>query len=168
MSDVTVPHHPTAPAPVCAVQLTPRRAVPCNLRPHQHDAASHFSPRTLQVVRSSSPGSECGRLAAELEVLCRVRHPHVVQFLGACIRSEPVMIVSELMSGGSLANALEQRPLLPLRRALEIALDCARGLNCLHMMRPHPIIHRDLTPSNVLLSQPEVHTMKVRPSQSPL
>eukprot|EP00892_Ulva_mutabilis_P001690 jgi/Ulvmu1/11521/UM078_0010.1 len=119
-----------------------------------HTGRWHGTPVAIKAVRSSTACSQGGRLEAELEVLCRVRHPHIVQFLGVCMHSEPVLFVSEMMAGGSLAVALQRRRQPPLRRALEVALDCARGLNCLHLAWPHPIIHRDFTPSNVLLSAP--------------
>lgn len=101
------------------------------------------------------------KIALEVDVLRRLRHPNIVQFLGACTRSNPVTIVSELLEGGSLADALESRPQPPLRRVLEIALDCARGLNCLHCASPHPILHRDLKPDNVMLARS--HAVQVCP-----
>lgn len=100
------------------------------------------------------------QLAAEVGVLRRIHHPNIVQFLGACTRKNPVTIVSEVMEGGSLADALHARPQPPLRRALEIALDCARGLNYLHLANPHAIIHRDLKPSNILLASCRSATAK--------
>ena len=39
-----------------------------------------------------------------------------------------------------------------MRRAVEIALDAARGLAYLHNRKPNPIIHRDLKPGNLMLS----------------
>jgi serine/threonine protein kinase len=40
--------------------------------------------------------------------------------------------VTELMSGGSLADAFRRPQVFPMRRAIEIALDAARGLSYLH------------------------------------
>jgi hypothetical protein len=55
-----------------------------------------------------------------------------VQFLGACTKKEPYILVTELMSGGSLADAFKRPQVFPMRRAVEIALDAARGLAYLH------------------------------------
>lgn len=55
-----------------------------------------------------------------------------------------------MQEGGSLADALAAGVKFPLRRALEIALDCVRGLNYLHQESPYVFIHRDLKPSNVM------------------
>ncbi|KFM24164.1 Dual specificity protein kinase splA [Auxenochlorella protothecoides] len=89
---------------------------------------------------------------AEIEILQRVHHPNCVQFLGACTAKEPYILVTELMSGGSLADAFRMPQAFPMRRALEIALDAARGLAYLHNRKPTPVIHRDLKPGNLMLS----------------
>jgi hypothetical protein len=52
-----------------------------------------------------------------------------VQFLGACTKQTPYMLVTELMTGGSLQDAFRLMNFqMPLRRGLEIALDAARGM----------------------------------------
>eukprot|EP00892_Ulva_mutabilis_P001692 jgi/Ulvmu1/11523/UM078_0012.1 len=110
------------------------------------------TPVAIKVVKASEQINQ-QQLAAEVGVLRRIHHPNIVQFLGACTRTEPMTIVSEVMEGGSLADALQLRPQPPLRRVLEIALDCTRGLNYLHLANPHAIIHRDLKPSNIMLTK---------------
>lgn len=128
---------------------TPRE-IDSHARP-LHIARSPLRPR-LQVLKAANQRHRT-KIALEVDVLRRLRHPNVVQFLGACTRSNPVTIVSEVLEGGSLGDALQTRPRPPLRRALEIALDCARGLNCLHCASPHPILHRDLKPDNIMLTR---------------
>ncbi|PRW60891.1 Dual specificity kinase splA isoform A [Chlorella sorokiniana] len=93
-----------------------------------------------------------GDFRGEIEILRRVHHPNAVQFLGACTKKEPYILVTELMSGGSLADAFRRPQVFPMRRAVEIALDSARGLAYLHHRKPNPIIHRDLKPGNLMLS----------------
>jgi serine/threonine protein kinase len=105
----------------------------------------------LQVLKASA-AIRREQLASEIAVLLKVHHPNIVQFLGASTQEELLMIVSEMMDGGSLETALQRRRKLPLRRVLEIALDCARGLNFLHLANPHCLIHRDLKPSNIMLA----------------
>ena len=45
---------------------------------------------------------------------------------------------------------MEQRPLSETEISV-ISLDVARALNYLHLKKPHPIIHRDVSSANVLL-----------------
>lgn len=93
-----------------------------------------------------------GDFQAEIETLRNVHHPNAVQFLGACTRSEPYVLVTELMAGGSLADAFLLPQAFTQRRALEIALDAARGLAYLHHSRHPALIHRDLKPGNLMLA----------------
>lgn len=51
----------------------------------------------MQVLKPDHIRRE--QLASEINSLLKVHHPNIVQFLGACTREEPVMIVSELMEG---------------------------------------------------------------------
>lgn len=85
----------------------------------------------------------------ELDLLQRLRHPNVVQFLGAITQSTPMMIVTEFLHQMDLAKYLKEKKRLDPERALSYALDIARGMNYLHENKP-PIIHRDLKPSNLL------------------
>lgn len=86
----------------------------------------------------------------ELELLQKIRHPNVVQFLGAVTQSNPMMIVTEYLPKGDLRLFLKRKGALKPISALKFAMDIARGMNYLHENKPEPIIHRDLEPSNIL------------------
>ncbi|KAJ8749007.1 hypothetical protein K2173_013449 [Erythroxylum novogranatense] len=53
----------------------------------------------------------------------------------------------------SLFDILKRRGRLDSPTTVAYALDIARGMNYLHKHKPHAIIHRDLTPRNVLLDE---------------
>ena len=84
----------------------------------------------------------------EMSIAARVRHPNLVQFIGAMMEGEPI-ILTELMAT-SLRAVLERRPFNPAQ-ITSISLDVVRALNYLHLMHPDPIIHRDISSANVLL-----------------
>ena len=84
----------------------------------------------------------------EMSIASRVRHPNLVQFIGATKVGNP-LILSELMST-SLHKELQKNQLTKLQ-ILSIAQDVALGLNYLHLFKPQPIIHRDVSSPNVLL-----------------
>ncbi|XP_024992597.1 integrin-linked protein kinase 1-like isoform X1 [Cynara cardunculus var. scolymus] len=86
----------------------------------------------------------------ELELLQKIRHPNVVQFLGAVTQSSPMMIVTEYLPKGDLRPYLKRKGALKPFTAVKYAMDIARGMNYLHENKPEPIIHRDLEPSNIL------------------
>lgn len=86
----------------------------------------------------------------ELALLQQIRHPNVVQFLGAVTQSTPMMIVTEYLTKGDLRAYLKRKGALKPLLAVKFALDIARGMNYLHEHKPEAIIHRDLEPSNIL------------------
>ncbi|KAL8507934.1 hypothetical protein ACS0TY_018474 [Phlomoides rotata] len=86
----------------------------------------------------------------ELALLQKIRHPNVVQFLGAVTQSTPMMIVTEYLQKGDFGAYLKKRGALKLTTAIKFALDIARGMSYLHEHKPEAIIHRDLEPSNIL------------------
>uniref|UniRef100_A0A1D1XMP7 non-specific serine/threonine protein kinase n=1 Tax=Anthurium amnicola TaxID=1678845 RepID=A0A1D1XMP7_9ARAE len=87
----------------------------------------------------------------ELTLLEKVRHPNLVQFVGAVTQNIPMMIVSEYHPRGDLQIYLQRKGRLQTHKALRFALYIARGMNYLHECKPDPIIHCDLRPKNILL-----------------
>ena len=85
----------------------------------------------------------------EMSIAARCRHPCMLQFIGATNDEGSPLFVTELMES-SLRALLEQRPLSSLEVSV-ISLDVARALNYLHLQKPSPIIHRDISSANVLL-----------------
>ncbi|XP_045803221.1 integrin-linked protein kinase 1 [Trifolium pratense] len=86
----------------------------------------------------------------ELALFQKIRHPNVVQFLGAVTQSSPMMIVTEYLPKGDLRDFMKRKGALKPSTAVRFALDIARGVGYLHENKPSPIIHRDLEPSNIL------------------
>ncbi|CAH2042879.1 unnamed protein product [Thlaspi arvense] len=87
----------------------------------------------------------------------KVRHPNVVQFVGAVTQNVPMMIVSEYHPRGDLASYLQKKGRLSPSKALKFSIDIARhryvsfhypnkGMNYLHGCKPDPIMHCDLKP----------------------
>ena len=89
-----------------------------------------------------------GLFSREMSIASRVRHPNLVQFIGATKVGNP-LILTELMST-SLYKELQEKE-LTRQQILSIAQDVALGLNYLHLYNPQPIIHRDVSSPNVLL-----------------
>ena len=84
--------------------------------------------------------------------MAEMRHPHIVQFLGLCFLPEstlPTLVMERLDS--SLDELLEGAPGLPLALKRSLLADVARGLLYLHIHNP-PVVHRDLTARNILLT----------------
>ena len=85
----------------------------------------------------------------EMSIAAKLRHPNLIQFIGATLEGEPV-ILTELMAS-SLRAILERGPLNPAQ-ITSVSRDVARALNYLHLTKPDPILHRDVSSANVLLN----------------
>ncbi|KAG7626352.1 putative receptor-like kinase TMK4 RLK-Pelle-LRR-IX family [Arabidopsis thaliana] len=93
---------------------------------------------------------------AEIAVLTKVRHRHLVALLGYCVNGNERLLVYEYMPQGNLGQHLFEWSELgysPLtwKQRVSIALDVARGVEYLHSLAQQSFIHRDLKPSNILL-----------------
>jgi serine/threonine protein kinase len=90
------------------------------------------------------------RIMREIEALALIRHPGVVRAFDAGAEGSQIWVVLELVSGGSLQDVLRREGKLAPRRAAELSAELARTLADLHAAG---ILHRDLKPDNVLLSE---------------
>ena len=88
----------------------------------------------------------------------RLRHPNVIQFLGvyyptgaggANMMRLPVMVME--MMADSLTSFVEKHEKIPVHIKYSIVHDVSLGLCYLHNHDP-PIVHRDLSPNNILLT----------------
>ncbi|GKB01731.1 receptor-like kinase TMK4 [Tanacetum coccineum] len=93
---------------------------------------------------------------AEMKVLTKVRHRHLVALLGYCIDGNESLLVYEYMPQGTLSQHLFKWrengiPPLSWKQRVTIALDVGRGVQYLHSLAQQNFIHRDLKPANILL-----------------
>ncbi|XP_039043204.1 U-box domain-containing protein 35-like isoform X1 [Hibiscus syriacus] len=111
------------------------------------------TPVAIKILRPDAAQGK-RQFQQEVEVLCTIRHPHMVLLLGAC--PEYGCLVYEYMHNGSLEDRLfrkgNTRP-LSWRRRFKIAAEIATALLFLHQSKPEPLVHRDLKPANILLDR---------------
>jgi serine/threonine protein kinase len=92
---------------------------------------------------------------AEVSIMCDLRHPNVLLFIGACVDPPNLAIITEFMGHGSLWDILHRpKPdeyLIQWNNRIKLAVDVALGMNYIHGFNP-VIIHRDLKSPNVLLN----------------
>ncbi|KAM3701434.1 hypothetical protein ACB098_05G171600 [Castanea mollissima] len=96
---------------------------------------------------------------AELALLSRLHHKHLVGLIGFCEERDERLLVYEYMSNGSLHDHLHNKNNIDRsgsiwnswKMRIKIALDTARGIEYLHNYAVPPIIHRDIKSSNILL-----------------
>jgi serine/threonine protein kinase len=94
---------------------------------------------------------QMAELEKEVAALRNLRHPRLVRFIGACLQSPDLCIVTEYMPNGSLHDLLhvKKRP-LAFSQQLQLAIHMAEGVAYLHSLKP-PVVHRDLKSLNIVL-----------------
>ncbi|KFA93188.1 serine/threonine-protein kinase [Archangium violaceum] len=100
-------------------------------------------------------------LFAEARANARLTHPNVVQTFDVGMNDGVAYILMEYVRGPDLKklmNELRRKGLaLPLEHALRIVAETSAGLHYAHSYVdpagvPHPVVHRDVSPHNVLIS----------------
>ncbi|WRX21137.1 Serine-threonine/tyrosine-protein kinase [Theobroma cacao] len=118
-----------------------------------HDG-TQIAVKRMECVATGTKGMN--EFQAEIAVLTKVRHRHLVALLGYCINGNERLLVYEYMPKGTLGQHLfewQENGYAPLtwKQRVTIALDVARGVEYLHSLAQQSFIHRDLKPSNILL-----------------
>ncbi|RMG17901.1 MAG: serine/threonine protein kinase, partial [Planctomycetota bacterium] len=105
----------------------------------------------LKVLRSGALASKKQRKRFEREVqaMARLDHPNVVPVRDVGRLGDNEYFTMALVDGRSLGDVLKTER-LPARRAAEVALDVARGLEHAHQ---EGIVHRDIKPDNILVDR---------------
>src|SRR5207237_8471986 len=89
------------------------------------------------------------RFEQEARAAAALNHPNILAVYDIGTQDGSPYIVSELLEGESLRDRLRPGP-LSLRKAVDYALQIARGLAAAH---DKGIVHRDLKPDNIFITR---------------
>src|SRR6266567_3295317 len=99
-------------------------------------------------ARDSDDPERLRRFEQEARATATLNHPNILAVFDVGRQEESPYIVSELLDGESLRARLHAG-LLPVRKAIEYALQIIRGLAAAH---DRGIFHRDLKPENIFVT----------------
>ncbi|KAJ9190181.1 hypothetical protein P3X46_001409 [Hevea brasiliensis] len=107
------------------------------------------------AIKQLKAGSRQGEreFQAEIEIISRVHHRHLVSLVGYCITGVQRMLVYEYIPNNTLEFHLhgKERPAMNWSTRMKIAVGSAKGLAYLHEDCQPKIIHRDIKSANILL-----------------
>ena len=86
----------------------------------------------------------------EIETMAQLSHPNIVAAYDADECDRGAYLVMEFVGGSDLSTLVKKRKVLPLRRAVDYIAQAARGLHYAHSQK---IVHGDIKPANLLLTQ---------------
>lgn len=89
----------------------------------------------------------------EAIIMRKCRHSNLVPLYGVCSQEEPLLIITEYMSNGSLLEYLRNNPegkRLKLPELMDMASQIAYGMAYLEQVK---LIHRDLAARNILVGE---------------
>ena len=87
---------------------------------------------------------------AEASLAGKLAHPHIVDIFDAVVEPGRSYLVMEYVAGTTLEAHADVARLLPVSKVVEIIFKCIRALEYAHR---HGVIHRDIKPGNILLSE---------------
>lgn len=87
---------------------------------------------------------------AEASLAGKLNHPHIVDIFDAVVEPDRSYLVMEYVPGATLEAYAQPDQLLPVTKVVEIIFKCIRALE---YAGRHGIIHRDVKPANILLSE---------------
>jgi serine/threonine protein kinase len=93
------------------------------------------------------------RFRREARIAARVQHPNIVTVIDRGQADGRQFIVFEYVDGENLKQLVEREGRLPVRTALELAIEIGRALAFAHQ---NGLVHRDVKPQNVLLGNGDI------------
>ncbi|CAA7045770.1 unnamed protein product [Microthlaspi erraticum] len=107
------------------------------------------------AVKQLKAGSAQGEreFQAEIDIISRVHHRHLVALVGYCVAGAQRLLVYEFVPNNTLEFHLHGKGQPPMEWSsrLKIAVGSAKGLSFLHENCNPKIIHRDIKAANILI-----------------
>src|SRR5215472_1210594 len=111
--------------------------------------------KVLSPQHAADPGF-LARFEGEARHAAAVSHPRLVTVFDCGVESGTPYIVMELVAGRTLRQVLDEAGVLPPGQAVAIAAAVCEGLEAAHAAG---LVHRDITPANIVLNGGEVKVL---------
>ncbi|KAL0661927.1 hypothetical protein Bca4012_098764 [Brassica carinata] len=110
----------------------------------------------VKMLFHTSAAQDYKHFKAEVELLIRVHHRHLVGLVGYCDDGDNLALIYEYMANGDLKENMSGKRgehVLTWENRMLIAMEAAQGLEYLHNGSIPPMVHRDVKTTNILLNE---------------
>ncbi len=104
--------------------------------------------KILRPEMAESPET-VARFRREAHAAAKLNHPNIVQIYDTGVDGDTYYIVMEYLPEPDLKRIIKEYAPLPLRKVLEVSIQCARALAYAHKQG---LVHRDVKPHNILFT----------------
>jgi fyn-related kinase len=115
------------------------------------------TPVAVKTLKSGSKATDATANAflQEAQIMKKLNHAKLVQLYAVCTKGDPIYIITELMTNGSLLEYLQSDhgKRLNLPQLIDMAAQVAKGMAYLEQCQ---YIHRDLAARNVLVGEKNI------------
>ncbi|WP_017624044.1 protein kinase domain-containing protein [Nocardiopsis chromatogenes] len=119
----------------------------------RHEATGEQVALKVMLPRAAASAQARARFLREAELTGALRHPNVAELRASGFADGLFYFTLEFCAGGGLDGLMASRGgRLPADEATALAVQALRGLEYAHSKG---VVHRDLSPSNILLDRPD-------------
>lgn len=108
-------------------------------------------PVAVKILKQEYTGDSelVERFRREARAAAKLTHPNIVQIFDTGSENGSHFIVMEYLPEPDLKHIIEEYAPLPIRKVLQVAVECCRALSYAHR---NGIVHRDVKPHNILFT----------------
>lgn len=110
----------------------------------------HIGLNTLWVVKKGTKGEKT--ISSEVNILKKLRHTGIPMVVDCFDDGKNVYMVEEYFEGYTLENVMGKKGRIPEIEAIDWVEKLCFILSYIHSIRPRPVIHNDIKPSNLIVS----------------
>ncbi|KAF3834463.1 hypothetical protein F7725_025667 [Dissostichus mawsoni] len=118
---------------------------------HERATGTYWAGKFLKIRKNacSRLGLDRSRLEEEVDILHAIQHPNIITLKDVFESRAEVVLVLELVTGGELFDFIAEKENLLESEAIEFMEQILKGLGFMHSKN---IVHFDLKPENIMLS----------------
>eukprot|EP00727_Mastigamoeba_balamuthi_P013554 m51a1_g8821 putative pas domain-containing protein tyrosine kinase (1841) ;mRNA; f:336092-350608 len=111
----------------------------------------HGTTVAVRVIdKKATPKEDQRLIKEEVLLLHKHHHPNLLMLMGFCETNTELLVVTEFMEGGTLADYLARgKPFIQIYSLISMAFDVLKGIAYLHSCKP-PIVHGSISTHNLL------------------